>query len=546
MANNLEQLEAALASVTDARQKIDLMNELSWNIRSINDERGLKLAKEAHQLAQEKQYPKGLTYSLIYQAMYEAYTDTIDHSEVLQALEKFKQRGDRIGQSRALSILSDANYYLGNYAEALDFGQHALKLAQGIGDLSLEAERFNTIGRAYIRSGHQDLGFTMLNKALAISRANDDRVISSHVLVNTAWFCVDSEKFESALEYAREGLLLCDNPEYSIYGYALLALGRAYFGIQAAENAMSHYQQALSWANSQDDKHLYKMALFSIGEIFVANQKPDQAIPPLQQSLTLAEEAKNKLNIFRCHQALSQAYENLEDFAHALLHYKKFIAVKEEIFSEQNTKRIQMLEVLHQTEIARREAEIYQLRNAKLEREITERKHLEEKLKQLTVTDELTGISNRRHFLELGEHHLNHAMRLRHPIALALIDIDGFKQINDTYGHAAGDRALVYFVKTVQADIRKIDLFARIGGDEFVLMLLDNDSQQAFKNFERIRQSLAANNLDTDGKAFSITITVGISSLAGQTDTLDALLKRADKALYRAKGAGRNRVEIEN
>jgi diguanylate cyclase (GGDEF)-like protein/PAS domain S-box-containing protein len=177
--------------------------------------------------------------------------------------------------------------------------------------------------------------------------------------------------------------------------------------------------------------------------------------------------------------------------------------------------------------------------------DITERKKLQEELRQQATTDELTKVSNRRRFIELANNEMKRAIRHKRPPAVALIDIDHFKQINDTHGHATGDLALIAFTKTCQRHIREIDVFARFGGDEFVLLFPETNQEQAYEIVERIRLALTTKPVDLDGKQVTITLSCGIASLGDEQSSFDALLNRADQALYRAKEAGRNRVVID-
>jgi len=177
--------------------------------------------------------------------------------------------------------------------------------------------------------------------------------------------------------------------------------------------------------------------------------------------------------------------------------------------------------------------------------DITERKKLQEELRQQATTDELTKVSNRRHFIELANSEIKRAIRLKRPPAFALIDIDHFKQINDTYGHATGDLALIEFTKICQKQIREIDVLARFGGDEFVLLFPETNKEQAYEIVERIRLALMKTPVDLEGEQVVITLSCGIASLGDEQKSLDTLLNRADQALYHAKEAGRNRVVIE-
>ncbi len=179
-----------------------------------------------------------------------------------------------------------------------------------------------------------------------------------------------------------------------------------------------------------------------------------------------------------------------------------------------------------------------------MKEDITERKRLEEELQKQSTIDELTGTYNRRQFYRLANAEIKRSNRLRHPLSIALIDIDYFKSVNDTYGHAAGDRVLTSFSQTCQQNIRDIDMLARLGGDEFVIILPETASDQAYIALERLRQVLVSRPVEYNENAISITISCGIASLAGKAESLDQLMERADQALYQAKQAGRNCVSV--
>ncbi len=179
-------------------------------------------------------------------------------------------------------------------------------------------------------------------------------------------------------------------------------------------------------------------------------------------------------------------------------------------------------------------------------REISDRKRLEKELEQRATTDELTGIANRRHFLELARNEIQRTLRLNRPLALALIDIDHFKQINDTYGHAVGDQALLVWTHFCQNNIRQIDVFARLGGDEFVLLFPETTCDHAYDTVNRICLALGSQPFTLSNRLIPMTISAGVAGLISADDTIDTLLERADRALYKAKEAGRNCVAVEH
>jgi diguanylate cyclase (GGDEF)-like protein len=166
---------------------------------------------------------------------------------------------------------------------------------------------------------------------------------------------------------------------------------------------------------------------------------------------------------------------------------------------------------------------------------------LAENLRMLASSDELTGIYNRRGFEDAAERAIRNAQRQRQPLSVVLADIDRFKAINDRYGHDAGDRALKHFAARLERMVRRGDLVGRIGGEEFALLLVNTRPQDAIEVVERIRRDIAA--MPVEGSArIAITASFGVTGLRPGDIALSALLARADRALYRSKLEGRDRV----
>ncbi|WCM95449.1 GGDEF domain-containing protein [Acidovorax sp. NCPPB 2350] len=171
-----------------------------------------------------------------------------------------------------------------------------------------------------------------------------------------------------------------------------------------------------------------------------------------------------------------------------------------------------------------------------------------EHIRELATHDELTGLLNRRHMLELMRLEQRRVARSGHPLVLALIDLDHFKAVNDTHGHAAGDRALQAFARAVRQSVRDSDVVSRWGGEEFVLMLCNTQPGDARALLERVREAverlrIAHHGAEAAAPAEPLRITVSIGfALHALGETAEDTLERADKALYAAKAAGRNRT----
>ena len=176
---------------------------------------------------------------------------------------------------------------------------------------------------------------------------------------------------------------------------------------------------------------------------------------------------------------------------------------------------------------------------------IIERFQAEEKLLVLATTDPLTELYNRRHFFELAIIEIERAQRYHRPLSCMMFDVDYFKNINDTQGHRYGDMVLQEMVKRCRDNIRRVDIFARYGGDEFVILLPETGIQRAVRLANRLRDGFQKQDLQIQGRITPITLSVGVASMNGNSDlNLDTLLVRADQALYKAKEKGRNQVSF--
>jgi diguanylate cyclase (GGDEF)-like protein len=169
-----------------------------------------------------------------------------------------------------------------------------------------------------------------------------------------------------------------------------------------------------------------------------------------------------------------------------------------------------------------------------------------QQLYDASVTDALTGAHNREHFDTQLRSELSYARRHKVEVSLAFFDVDHFKRVNDTYGHPAGDAVLVALADTIRNMIRNEDVFARYGGEEFALILRGIDCVGAHTVSERLRERVEALRVPTDAGELRVTVSVGCSSFAElEEKTPEALVSTADKRLYAAKHAGRNRVISE-
>ncbi len=171
-----------------------------------------------------------------------------------------------------------------------------------------------------------------------------------------------------------------------------------------------------------------------------------------------------------------------------------------------------------------------------------ENANLQRETQKMAISDELTGLFNRRGLMDLGRREVDRARRFHHPLSAAIMDLDNFKSINDTYGHVAGDQMLNQIADCCRASFREIDIIGRYGGDEIVVLLIENDIDQAYQIADRFRQSIASRVFRTEAGNLTTTVSIGIAAMSDQTENLTQLIDQADRALYLAKEAGRNRI----
>ena len=174
--------------------------------------------------------------------------------------------------------------------------------------------------------------------------------------------------------------------------------------------------------------------------------------------------------------------------------------------------------------------------------DISERKTLESELTRLAITDPLTGAFNRRYLVDTGAREAERARRYGSPFSILVIDIDFFKNVNDSYGHSVGDATLQALTQLGRKMLRGSDCFGRMGGEEFAVLLPQADLERAHQLADRMRLAVQRMEIATPKGPISITISIGVAQLSGPETRFDETLIRADKALYVAKQTGRNKV----
>jgi diguanylate cyclase (GGDEF)-like protein len=176
--------------------------------------------------------------------------------------------------------------------------------------------------------------------------------------------------------------------------------------------------------------------------------------------------------------------------------------------------------------------------------DVTEARYAEQRLTELAERDPLTGLYNRRRFLEEMARHLADGMRRTEQVGLMSFDLDGFKGINDTFGHQAGDEVLIRFAAEIGSIVRRNELYFRMGGDEFAILVANASAERMAQLARRVLEKAGGLIFNFDGTLASVTVSVGVAIAPDHAETVDSLIAAADRAMYRAKEQGKNCCEV--
>lgn len=297
-------------------------------------------------------------------------------------------------------------------------------------------------------------------------------------------------------------------------------------------------------------------ALWLLSDLHLQTGRAASALELLHEALPLyARTARPAAHEAHLQHRLSRACAALGRFEEALLHHERFHELRVKHLEEQASARMAAMMVRFDTERAVRDREIHRLRTIELEREVAERKEAEaalarargeleeinRELHALTIRDPLTGAFNRRYLGQRLADALALAVRGVQPLGVMICDIDDFKRINDTFSHAVGDEVLRAVAGVLMRSVRQSDVVARFGGEEFVVLFPAATLRQAAAASEKVCRLVREVDWNAVHPGLAVTLSAGVAA-AGRASTADALLAEADRRLYAAKRAGKDRV----
>lgn len=436
---------------------------------------------------------------------------------------------------------------LGEYSTSLEWAHRAMSQAKELNLLSHQAASFDLQANIHSMLGEYEPALRAHEAAIALARSLGNTNQAAHMMNNLAMTQLETGQYETALATGQACLEIFEELE-SIFDLANAhdTLAEIYLGMGNYEQAETHLQLGLAIIARNENQVIEAYLLRNLGRVYLAEGDLSRAVEQVERALAIARRGELRGEQLDCLELLADIYERQADYRAALAHFKQYHALNQALTGENATRRMNLLQVIHEVENARHEAEIYRLHNRELQSEIEERQRIQDALQELATRDSLTGLFNRRHFMEKSEQEYALAIRYRYPLAVIMLDLDHFKEINDTYGHPVGDQVLAKVADRLRGFTRIEDISGRMGGEEFALVLPKTNLAGASQAAERLCRSFADEALALDSLNIHLTISIGITCCTpgddGQPPSFDTLLQQADQALYLAKNTGRSQV----
>src|SRR5579859_23996 len=514
--------------MTDTLETIRSLNQQAWALCKKDSATAIELARQAQGLIAQcaQAEPKDEFESLKTQTY---CLDVLSKpQEALMIGARANRLAEQIGDKYLIgsiqSILGRIHWHIEDFAASMDYYLNALKLVQGENHPELEISLINGLGLVQygLENYTESLGYfkTCLEKASA-----DDLTGRADANNNIAYVLHMLGRDLEALEYGLAALFLFEQLGTSVGKLETLqSLGAIQLALGNYDQAMAYLEQGLALARQNNSQILEISYVIEISRIHQVRGQLDTAEGEITLALQTAERINSLTNISLLHERLVEIYKAHGDYAAALVHFEAFHATYRKIFNDRSDRRIKNLEITHQVEISRQQADLY---------------------RELASTDYLTHLVNRRRFLEIAETEFQRVKIEPGPLAIILLDVDHFKRVNDTYGHQAGDDVLASVGTRIKKSLRQGDVAARYGGEEFVVLVIGSAADQCLRIAERIRQAVSQQPVQLDALTIQVTISLGLACLNPELGLpLDDLIACADRALYQAKQRGRNRVVV--
>lgn len=458
------------------------------------------------------------------------------HAEALDELQAARglvPAGELLLECQVLRALSIACDEAGVLDAALDWGTQAAAVARTLADPLQLAGTLLSIGVVLSKGGDPEAGLVQYREALALYERAGDPARSVHVLNNMGINCKNLGRHEEALQHLQHAIEI-DGRQPAPGGAQVIArlnTVEPLLALARRDEARAALAEVVPRAQAVGYPNAECFALVLQGELLAADGDDAGACRSLERAVAIALERGSRQHVARAHKALWGLHKAAGRYEAGLRHHEALHEAERAQFNEESDRKLRALQVQYDLARARHDAAMARLESARLAEQ--------------TRTDPLTGVANRRQLDERLRDEYARAARHGHALAVAMIDIDDFKRINDRHGHAAGDAVLREIATLLRAHCRDIDLVARYGGEEFCVVFVEASAKDALRACEAMRAAVEAHDWPAVAADLQrVTLSMGLAERE-EADGRQALLAAADARLYEAKRSGKNRVVPE-
>jgi len=566
--------------------QVDALNAEAFELRMSDTPRALQLAQQAHEQALAVDHPRGLAYALLrwslcefilgepvaplqarldrahsllealgevpgflealnLQALILARQSAYEQSLLLhqRGLELARHHGELEAEARSLNNMAGIHLALGHLPEAMELLQRSLERAEHAGSLADQAYALGQLGQLLQSIGEMDLAVEHLQRSLLCARQTQDLARQATSALSLGSLLSKLGQHAEARPHLEEALNLSRRTgNVSDLGQALLGLGQSCLAQDETDAALAAFEEARPLAQRVGDIPSLCSIELALANLWQARNELAPVQSALERALGHASDGRISALAGRAHLALSELAEQRGEHALALQHYKAHHACEQRLLGEHSQQRLRGLFARQQAQALSQELQVARQADQEKQALLTQLSAQADLLRQLSHEDGLTGLANRRWLDLLLEQEFERAARFRHPLSLAMLDLDHFKAVNDRYGHAVGDAVLRQVARLLRDHCRRADVVARYGGEEFTLLLVETTLPLASQLCDKLRQQIEGfdwPSLHPD--LHGITVSMG---LAGNAEALSPgqLCALADQQLYSAKSEGRNCV----